>query len=133
MQRITPFLMFEGQAEEAMNFYVSLFDRAEIRNIIRYGPEGPGDEGTVMLDTFSLDGQEFMCIDSNVQHAFTFTPAISLYVTCDSPEEVDRLFAALSDGGEVMMPLDAYPFSERFAWVADRFGVSWQLTAGSRV
>lgn len=133
MQRITPFLMFEGQAEEAMNFYVSLFDRAEIRNIIRYGPEGPGDEGTVMLATFSLDGQEFMCIDSNVQHAFTFTPAISLYVTCDSPEEVDRLFAALSDGGEVMMPLDAYPFSERFAWGADRFGVSWQLTAGSRV
>src|SRR5690606_41320930 len=95
MQRITPFLMFEGQAEEAMNFYVSLFDRAEIRNIIRYGPERPGDEGTVMLATLSLDGQEFTCIDSNVQHAFTFTPPISLYVTCAIPEHVARPFASL--------------------------------------
>lgn len=133
MQHITPFLMFDGQAEEAMNFYTSLFEQAEVTSITRYGPEGPGEEGSVMHATFSLGDQTFMCIDSNVQHDFTFTPAISLYVTCDTPDEVDKLFEALSSGGQVMMPLDAYPFSERFAWVADRFGVSWQLTAAPRL
>jgi predicted 3-demethylubiquinone-9 3-methyltransferase (glyoxalase superfamily) len=69
-----------------------------------------------------------MCIDSNVQHGFTFTPALSLYVTCASEDEIDQLFGRLSEGGQVLMPLSAYPFSPKFAWVADRYGVSWQLT-----
>ena len=81
-----------------------------------------------MMATFSLGGQSFMAIDSYVQHAFTFTPAISIYVNCESETEIDRAFAALSDGGAVLMPLDAYPFSKKFGWVQDRFGVSWQLT-----
>ena len=127
-QKVTPFLMFSGQAEEAMSFYVSLFDRSEVLSIRRYGPNEAGAEGSVMHATFSLDGLQLMCIDSNVQHGFTFTPAISLYVTCHSAEEVDRLFERLSEGGQVLMPLDAYPFSARFAWVTDRYGVSWQLT-----
>ena len=124
--------MFSGQAEEAINFYVSLFDQSEILSIRRYGPNEPGAEGSVMHATFSLNGREFMAIDSNVQHAFTFTPAISLLVACGSEAEIDRLFARLSEGGQVLMPLDAYPFAEKFAWVDDRYGVSWQLTLGSR-
>lgn len=128
MQKITPFLMFEGQAEEAMNLYVSLFDDAEILSIRRYGPGEPGEEGTVQHAAFSLNGRTFMCIDSNIEHAFSFTPAVSLYVRCDTEAEIDRLFEELSRDGEIHMPLDAYPFSKKYAWVSDRYGVSWQLS-----
>ena len=128
MQKITTFLMFDGQAEEAMNLYVSLFDDAEILSITRYGPNEAGAEGTVQHATFSLNGQTFMCIDSNVEHAFSFTPAVSLYVRCDTEEEIDKLFEELSRDGEVHMPLDAYPFSKKYAWISDRYGVSWQLS-----
>jgi predicted 3-demethylubiquinone-9 3-methyltransferase (glyoxalase superfamily) len=124
---ISPFLMFEGAAEAAMNFYVSLFPGSSIQSIARFGPEGPGKEGSVMTGILSLNGQTIMFLDSPVKHAFTFTPAISLFVECQSVEEIDRLFAVLSDGGQVLMPLDAYPFAQRFGWTNDRFGVSWQL------
>jgi len=128
-QQITTFLMFFGRAEEAMDLYTSLFANSAILAISRYGANEEGAEGTVRHATFMLNGQQFMCIDSNAaDHGFTFTPAISLYVTCTSEAEIDRLFAGLSDGGGVMMPLDAYPFSPKFAWIADKFGVSWQLT-----
>ncbi len=127
-QKITTFLMFEGNAEEAMNFYVSLFPDSQVQRVLRYGSAGPGKEGSVIHATFTLSGQQFMCIDSAIHHAFTFTPAISLYVNCASKEEIDRLAAALAEGGETLMPLDSYPFSERFTWVADKFGVSWQLS-----
>jgi len=128
MQKVTTFLMFEGRAEEAMNFYISLFPNSAIQDITRYGPNEAGAEGSVVHATFTLDGQELMAIDSHVKHAFTFTPAMSLYITCQSEPEIDELFARLSEGGSVMMPLDAYPFSPRFGWLADKFGVSWQLT-----
>ena len=128
MQQITTFLMFEGKAEEAMNFYTSLFPNSKVLAISRFGASEEGPEGTVRHATFSLNGQEFMCIDSYVEHGFTFTPSISFYVTCATEQEIDRLFEKLSEGGGVMMPLAAYPFSPKFAWVADRFGVSWQLT-----
>ncbi len=131
MQSITPFLMFEGRAEEAINLYTSLFERSEIVSLTRYGPNEAGDEGSVMHATFTLNGQAFMCIDSNVHHAFTFTPSLSLYVRCDSEDEIDRLFTGLSEGGQVLMPLAEYPFSRKFGWVADRLGVSWQLTLES--
>lgn len=127
-QKITTFLMFEGRAEEAMNYYISLFDNSEIVAIARYGPNQPGPEGSVVHATFTLNGQQFMAIDSYVKHGFTFTPAMSLYVTCQTEAEIDHLFAKLSEGGGVMMPLGEYPFSKRFGWVADKFGVSWQLT-----
>lgn len=127
-QKITTTLMFFGQAEEAMNFYTSIFKESEIISITRYGVEGPGKEGSVMHATFSLKGQVFMCIDSSVKHEFTFTPAISLYVTCDSEEEIDQYFEKLSKNGHIHMPLAEYPFSEKFCWVDDQFGVSWQLT-----
>ncbi|SHN82030.1 VOC family protein [Desulfitobacterium chlororespirans] len=128
-QKITTFLMFQdGNAEEAMNFYISLFDNSKIVNITRYGANEAGQEGTVMHAVFSLNGQEYMCIDSYVKHEFTFTPAISLYVTCDSKEEIDKVFEKLSEGGQILMPLDSYPFSARFGWVNDKYGVSWQLS-----
>lgn len=126
--QITTFFMFEGKAEQAMNFYTSIFDNSEILHITRYGANEAGPEGTVQHATFSLNGQEFMCIDSFVKHDFTFTPSMSLYVTCETEAEIDRAFEKLSEGGNILMPLAAYPFSKKFAWVADQFGVTWQLT-----
>lgn len=129
MKKVTPFLMFQdGKAEEAMQFYTSLIEDSKITNIVRYGPNEPGDEGTVMQATFTLKGQEFMCIDSNVTHQFTFTPAFSIYVTCDSEEEIATLYQELSNEGQILMPLGDYSFSEKFGWLNDKFGVSWQLT-----
>jgi predicted 3-demethylubiquinone-9 3-methyltransferase (glyoxalase superfamily) len=119
--------MFSGQAEEAMHYYLSVFDQAEILSMQRYGANEAGAEGTVSHATFSVYGQVFMCMDSSVKHAFTFTPAISLFVTCATEDEIDQIFERLSQGGEVLMPLTAYPFSDKFAWVADKYGVSWQL------
>jgi predicted 3-demethylubiquinone-9 3-methyltransferase (glyoxalase superfamily) len=126
-QKITTFLLFEGNAEEAMTFYVSLFDDAEVVSVGRYGADGPGAEGTVQHATFSLAGQQFMCIDSPAKHEFTFTPAISLFVQCESEAELDRLYAALGEQGMELMPVGDYGFSPKFGWVNDRFGVSWQL------
>ncbi|KIQ81027.1 MULTISPECIES: VOC family protein [Bacillus] len=127
-QKITTFLMFEGKAEEAMNFYTSLFDQSEIVSISRYDENGPGKEGTVIHATFTLNGQEFMCIDSYVNHNFTFTPAMSLYVTCETEEEIETVFHKLAQGGAILMPLGSYPFSKKFGWLNDKYGVSWQLT-----
>lgn len=125
--QVRPFLMFEGKAEEAMRFYVSLFPSAAITGIVRYGPNEAGPEGSVMRAAFTLAGQAVMCIDSFVAHGFTFTPAFSFFVSCDSEEEFGRLAAALSEGGSTLMPPGDYGFSRRFAWVSDRYGVSWQL------
>lgn len=122
-----PFLMFEGKADEAMNFYVSLFPEGKIIDISRYGAGEPGPEGSVRVATFSLAGQNVMCIDSPVKHAFTFTPAFSFFVDCASEDEVRRYAAALGEGGQTFMPLGNYGFSQLFTWVGDRFGVSWQL------
>jgi predicted 3-demethylubiquinone-9 3-methyltransferase (glyoxalase superfamily) len=127
MAHIQPFLMFQGQAEQAINFYLSLFAESELKEIVRYGPGQPGPEGSVMRAAFRLGSQELLCIDSPIQHAFTFTPAFSLFVECTSEEELRRLAAALSDGGSILMPLENYGFSLLFTWVNDRFGVSWQL------
>lgn len=126
-QKITTLLMFSGKAEEAMNFYVSAFDSSEIISITRYGANETGEEGSVLHAAFSLMGQVFICMDSNVQHKFTFTPSMSLSVSCDTEEEIDRVFAGLSEDGTVLMPLAAYPFSKKFGWVQDKYGVSWHL------
>jgi predicted 3-demethylubiquinone-9 3-methyltransferase (glyoxalase superfamily) len=124
---IRPFLMFEGQAEEAMNFYVSLFSDGKIVDIARYAAGEPGAEGSVKVAKFSVAGQLVMCIDSPAKHTFTFTPSHSFFVECESDAEIERLAAALGAEGKVLMPLDNYGFSRRFSWVSDRFGVSWQL------
>jgi predicted 3-demethylubiquinone-9 3-methyltransferase (glyoxalase superfamily) len=127
MQKITNQLLFNGEAEEAMNFYISLFPDSKIEHIQRYGPNEAGPEGTVVHAVFTLAGQTFTCIDSSVKHNFTFTPAMTLSISCATPQETDDLFEQLSAGGQVFMPLSAYPFSEKFAWVADKYGVSWQV------
>ncbi len=97
MPTINTFFMFEGAAEEAITFYVGLFPDSKILDIARYGPEGPGPEGSVLRASFQLAGQTYQCIDSFVNHAFGFTPAVSLFVNCDTEEELDRLWAALSE------------------------------------
>lgn len=127
-QRISTFLMFEGKAGEALRFYASLFEGAEIDGLRHYGPGEGGPEGGVMSAALLLKGQRFMVFDSPAKHQFGFTPAISLFVDCDSEAEIDRLAAALGEGGTVMMPLAPYPFAAKFTWVSDRFGVSWQLS-----
>ena len=124
---VTPFLMFDGQAEAAMNFYTSLFDNAEILNVVRYEEGQPGKAGTIMNALFSLNGSHFMCLDSNVEHDFTFTPAISLFVATDTVAEIDKLYNALSKDGKIFMELNSYGFSDKYAWLEDRFGVCWQL------
>lgn len=127
--RVSPFLMFEGQAGEALELYAEAFEDAEIVDVRRYGEEGPGPAGTIEHAVLRIGEREVRVIDSPAAHDFGFTPAVSLFVDLDSAEEVDAAFAKLSAGGKVLMPLDAYPFSTRFAWIADRFGVSWQLSA----
>lgn len=129
MGKVTPFLMFQGgKAEEAMNYYTSLVTDSKITSIVRYGAnEAGGDEGTVMQATFVLKEQEFMCIDSNIEHQFTFTPSFSIYVTCDTEEEIDHLYEHLMEGGQALMPIGDYGFSKKFGWLNDKFGVSWQL------
>lgn len=124
---IRPFLMFRRDAEQAMRFYASLFADAEILDVSRYGPGQAGAEGSVLRAAFRLGDQTVMCIDSPVEHAFGFTPSFSFFVECDGEAEMDRLCAALGEGGEFLMPPDDYGFSRRFAWLNDRFGVSWQL------
>ena len=125
---VSTFLMFqEGNAQEAMTLYESVFPGARIERIERYGPGEPGPEGTVKVARFDLNGHRLIFSDSYVKHDFTFTPSISLFVDFASAEELDSTFTKLADGGKVFMPLDNYGFSRRFGWCSDRFGVSWQL------
>ena len=118
-------IMFDGTAEEAMNYYVSLFPNSIVLDAQHY--EEGESKGKLYQGVFTLAGREFMCIDTPIKHDFGITPAISIFVDCDSASEQEGLLEALSTDGEVFMPLDDYGFSRRFAWVQDRFGVSWQL------
>ena len=115
MQKITPFLWFNGQAEEAANYYVSTFKNSKILNVARFGEAGPGPKGAVMLVTFELEGQQFMALDVGPQ--YTISPAISLFVNCETQAEVDELWAKLTAGGKEV----------QCGWLTDRFGVSWQI------
>ncbi len=127
--KVTPFLMFTGRAQEALDLYMELFDDAEVLAVRRHGSGGAGAEGTVEHATFRIGDQVLMAIDSPPVHAFDFTPSLSLFVSCESEAEIDRLFAGLSEGGTVMMPLSTeYGFAAKYAWLSDRFGVSWQLS-----
>ncbi len=115
MQRITPFLWFDDQAEEAMNFYVSIFKNSKVGRVTRYGEAGPGPKGSVMSATFQLEGQEFMALNGGPH--FSFTPAISFFVNCETQEEVDELWKKLSAAGK----------TERCGWLKDKYGLSWQI------
>jgi predicted 3-demethylubiquinone-9 3-methyltransferase (glyoxalase superfamily) len=115
MQKITPFLWFGGKAEEATNFYVSIFKNSKVVSVSRSGKEAPGQAGKVMSTTFVLDGQEFFAL--NGEPLFQFTPAISFFVKCETQDEIDHLWEKLSEGGE----------KQRCGWLKDKFGVSWQI------
>jgi predicted 3-demethylubiquinone-9 3-methyltransferase (glyoxalase superfamily) len=131
MRTLVPFLMFcgeqHGRAEAAIEHYCSVFEDARIVTIERYGPGRHDPEGTVQVAEFEIGGQRIKAIDSAGPHEFTFTPAISLWVDCSSREELERYANGLADGGRFLMPVAFYGFSELFCWVADRFGVTWQL------
>lgn len=130
-QTIRTFLMFQnGQAEAAITRYVELVPGAEIRSIERYEAGGPAPEGTIFRAILALGGQEVQVTDSPVPHEFSFTPSTSFFIDCTSPAQVDELAASLGAGGGQLMPPGDYGFSERFAWITDEFGVSWQLSAG---
>ncbi len=115
MQKITPFLWFDGKAEEAMNFYVSVFKHAKVGRVTRYGEGGPAPKGTVMSATFQLEGQEFFALNGGPM--YSFTPAISFFVNCETQQEVDELWDKLSAGGE----------QQRCGWLKDKYGLSWQI------
>jgi predicted 3-demethylubiquinone-9 3-methyltransferase (glyoxalase superfamily) len=124
---VTPFLMFQGDASAALDFYQAVFPDVEIIALERYGPGDGAQAGWIKMATVRIGGQILRCNDSPIRHAFTFTPSFSLFVECDSEERLEQLFGALAEGGGTLMPLDNYGFSRRFGWVNDRFGVSWQL------
>ena len=127
-QELRTFLTFQhGAATGALDLYRDVFDDFEMIEIDRYGPDDGGPEGTVKVARFRLANGEFSCADSPVDHAWGFTPGVSLWIECDDVDEQQRLFDRLSDGGTVYMPLDDYGFSTRFGWVGDPYGVTWQL------
>jgi len=115
MQKITPFLWFDGKAEEAANFYVSIFKNSKIVSVTRYGEAGPGPKGTVMIVKFQLGGEEFLALNGGPQ--FTFSPAVSLVANCETQAEVDELWEKLSAGGEKL----------NCGWLTDKYGLSWQV------
>lgn len=120
-------LMFEGAAEEALSFYKTVFADTTIESLERYGPGEPGKAGTIKVAKFTLAGHQMMCLDSAISHGFTFTPSTSLFVTFEHLSEIEAAYNSLSAGGGVLMPMANYGFSQKFGWVNDRFGVSWQL------
>jgi len=125
---VRTFLTFQGGAAgAALDLYRDTFDDFEIVELVRYGPTGPGPEGTVESAIFRLAGSEFGCADSPIDHEWGFTPAVSLWIECEDNGELERIFERLADGGEVFMPLGDYGFSSRFGWVGDRHRVTWQL------
>ncbi len=120
--------MFQGGvAQAALDLYFATFPDSRMVRVERYTDAGPGAAGTIKVAVFMLCGREFMCSDSPVKHDFTFTPASSTFVDFDSAAELDRTFRVLSEGGKALMPVNNYGFSQRFGWLVDRFGVSWQL------
>lgn len=127
MKSMTPFLMFEGRAEEAMNYYMEIFEDAEIRYVNKYGEESPEMEGKIMQAIIRIHDQLLMMMDSNVPHEFTFTPSMSFFIECRSMMEIENYYRKLKKNGAILMPLDEYGFSDSFGWVQDQFGVSWQL------
>jgi predicted 3-demethylubiquinone-9 3-methyltransferase (glyoxalase superfamily) len=116
MQKISPFLWFDGKAEEAANFYVSIFGNSKIESVMHYGEAGPGPKGSVMGVTFQLDGQEFMAINGGPQ--FTFSPAISFFVKCETQAEIDHFWDKLLAGGGR---------TQQCGWLTDKYGVTWQI------
>ncbi|QEG23820.1 DUF1579 family protein [Mariniblastus fucicola] len=129
---VTPFLMFVGKADAAIEFYKTVFPDLKVVSMNKYKAGESGKEGTVQLATIEIAGQKVMCIDSPPVHDFDFTPSFSFFVECESLEGLKKKFELLSRDGKVMMPVNNYGFSEQFGWTSDKFGVSWQLNLNSK-
>jgi predicted 3-demethylubiquinone-9 3-methyltransferase (glyoxalase superfamily) len=127
VRRVATHLMFEGDASAALDLYAAVFAEFRVERIERYGAGEAGKEGTVRRADATFGQHDIIIIDSPVKHAFTFTPAVSLFVDFDSGSALDAAFAQLAEGGQVFMPIANYGFSQRFGWCGDRFGASWQL------
>ena len=127
-QKITPFLWFDGKAEEAAHFYTSLFKNSRIVNLKHWAEGSPFPNEQIMNATFELDGQQFYAFDAGPM--FKFNPSISFFAVCETEEETDTVWQKLVEGGSVMMPLDKYDWSEKYGWLQDRFGISWQISYG---
>ncbi len=127
MKSITPFLMFEGRAEEAIMFYQSVFDDVEVVFLNRFGPESNEWEGKIMQGLIRIGELNVMVSDSSVSHDFSFTPSTSLFIECESMDEQMRYYEKIKSKGAILMPIDDYGFSKQFAWVSDPFGFTWQL------
>lgn len=128
MKKATPFLMFQhGKAQAALDFYAEHVPESGIDSVERFGPDGPGPEGTILRAHATIAGQGVMIHDSFITHGFDFTPSWSFFLDCDDDAEFDRLFAILSEEGGVLMPPGDYGWSRKFGWLNDRFGISWQL------
>ena len=125
--KVTPFLMFQGDGAEALDFYLATLPDSRLDSVERYGAGDAGPEGGLKRARFTVGGQSVMCFDSPVKHAFAFTPSFSFWIECPSTDDVRTLSAALAADGAELMPVGEYGFSTLFAWVSDRFGVSWQL------
>ena len=134
MQKIIPHLWYDDRAEEAASFYASIFNNSKIGTVTRYGEAGAKvagrPKGSVLTVTFELEGQRFIALNGGP--LFSFTPAVSFFVSCESPEEMDERWRRLSEAGTVMMELDKYPFAEKYGWLQDKYGLSWQLILSSR-
>jgi len=134
IQKITPFLWFDTQAEDAVNFYLTVFDHSKIKTATRYGEEGAKatgmPENSVMTMAFQIEGRDFVAINGGP--VFQINPTISFFVNCETIQEIERLWGKLSESGTVMMELDSYPFAEKYGWIQDKFGVSWQLILPER-
>ncbi len=126
MKKITPFLWYDDAAEDASTLYASLLENSEITDVSRLPDENPGSPGKVTIVSARLAGRDVQAMNAGPDHLFT--PSSSMFVGCETVEQVDRLWEGLSEGGVALMPLDAYPFSERFGWVQDRYGLSWQIS-----
>lgn len=141
-QKLSIFLTFHGNAEEAMNFYTSVFENSEIVHVIRARAEDAGwTEGTLQYGIFKIAGQQVICMNTPPPgsrpyntapwHEFRFNPAITIYVERDSKEDFDKLYEALTESGEIYLPAQSYGFSPKFAWVNDRYGISWRINLSS--
>ena len=130
MQKITPFLWFNDNAEQAVKFYTSIFKKSKVLKVARYGDAGPGPKGSVMTIEFQIEGQEFIALNGGPH--FKLNEAVSFVVNCKTQAEVDRYWKKLSAGGKVTMPLEKAPWGDKFGMVTDKFGMNWMVNISAQ-
>lgn len=127
MKKITPFLLFEGNAEAVINTYSTIFKDFEILNVEKYAENQGGKVGSIRLATFAINGQQIQCTDSPIKHNFNFTPSISFFLNFNDEAEIDSVYGKLVTDGKTLMEMGEYGIGKKFGWIEDKFGISWQL------